>query len=485
MRTRSEETGTGPPVAIGMDLGTCLSRMAIWRDGDVQLIPNERGRLATPSVVAYTEQSVLIGEAAEEQADANPENTIFAPQRLLGAKFDSPWVRWHMRTWPSKIVRSADGRPLYQVRDRGRERLLRPEDVVTQLVGHLRRIAERYLGARVAEVVVTVPAQFGQQQRLALMEACTAARMAVLDLVKCPTAAAVAFCFVNSFKTRQNLLVFDVGGNYFDFSLLSVEEGLLAERAVGTDYVNLDAALLRFCQRDLRERFGLDVAAWPMAQQRLRGSCEMAKRRLSQLNQASIEVKGLTKGVDYTVNVSRSLFEDFCHQDIEHLLDPIDWCLEIRRTVRNFFYGRTPHEVLRPDHGAVLGAALYVALISSTGPANGTAGPVFPEGLRTLRLQQVPVCGAVAEAEDAAVRSSEDLEPVPRDEGFSLPRALGRNLRPASSRCWGSFHPPNMLAQLGTDPVCKEDGTVDMWEAARLRKVGEATGLCRTRFLDV
>merc|ERR1740117_2604197 len=93
------------PSAVGIDLGTTFSRVALWRDGDVLIIPNDRGKLATPSCVAFTDQHILIGEAAQEQADSNLENTIFAPQRLIGFKFQNPWVQWYMRQWPNKVVR--------------------------------------------------------------------------------------------------------------------------------------------------------------------------------------------------------------------------------------------------------------------------------------------------------------------------------------------------------------------------------------------
>lgn len=489
MRNRAE--GSGPPVAIGIDLGTCFSRMAFWKDGDVLVIPNERGRLATPTVVAFTEHRVLVGEAAEDQAVENLENTIYAPQRLIGAKFENPWVQWHMRTWPSRIVRSDGDRPLLRVQEQGGQRLLRPEEVVTLLMDHLRRTAERYLGAKVVEAVITVPAQFGRHQREALVEACHAARLRVLDLVKCPTAAAVAFCHMNPSKCRRHLLVCDMGGSYFDFSLLSVEDGLLSERAVGTDYVDLDAALLRFCVRDMRERFTLDVSDEQHALHRLRTGCELAKRKLSQMNQASIEVKNVTEGVDYQASISRGHFEDFCGYDVEHLLDPIDWCLEdcglsredvevvlvggcarvpqVRRLIRAFFYGKPPHEVLRPDHAAVLGAAVFVALLSAGCGGGANGGAPLPAGLLRMRLRQVAAGGcAVAEAEAAAAagvaagmpsapshpadgadgdaaagtraraiaalpRSSEELEPAPCNEASGLQRpAAGRILRPAS-----------------------------------------------------
>jgi len=429
MRARVEAQAHVP---IGIDLGTSFSRVAMWKDGDVIVIPNERGRLATPSVVSFAERGVLVGAAAQEQAASNPENTIFAPQRLLGARFENPWVQWYSKTCPLKIVRGENGRARIRVRDRGTDRHLAPEELVTMLLQHLKRMAEKYLGCRATEVVVTVPAQFGHNQRTALVEACKDARLKVLALLKAPTAAAIAFTQTNPTRSRHSIIVCDIGARYFDFSVLTIEDGVLQERAVGTDHVDLEAALVRFCVKDIKQRLFVDIAHLRGPMQRLRDACEMAKRELSQLNAASIEVKGLVSNMDYSVCVSRSHFEDATYQDLESMLEPIDYCLEdcglgrdevdvvlvggsaripqVRRAIRTFFYGRTPCEVLRPEHAAVLGAGVYVALLShasrpsrasrhsscsshATHESGETVLDSAPEGLHQLRLREMmPWC---------------------------------------------------------------------------------------------
>jgi len=403
---RSNQPSAGAPAAVGIDLGTVFSRVAIWRDGDVLIIPNDRGKLATPSVVAFTDQHVLVGEAAQEQADVNLENTIFAPQRLIGFKFANPWVQWYMRKYPSKIFCGEDGKPMIRVRDRGKERHLRPEDIVTLLLVHLRKMAERYLSVSVMDAVVTVPACYGKLQREAILDACQGARLNVLDLIKSPTAAAVAYSLTNPTRGKRTVLVCDMGGSYFDFALLTLEEGALYERAIGTDYVDLDSCIVRFCTQDLKDKFSTNIAGQQLALARLRRGCESAKRRLSQYNQARIEVTAIVEGVDYVCNISRGHFEELCKDDIEPLLEPINWCLEdsaidkpdvhevvlvggsariprIRRAIREFFYGKVPREVLRPDHAAVLGAAAHVALL--VGLRSGDT----PTELKHIRVYQV------------------------------------------------------------------------------------------------
>jgi len=361
---------------------------------------------------------MLVGEAAQEQADVNLENTIFAPQRLIGFKFENPWVQWYMRLWPSKIVRGADEKPLIRVQDRGKERLLRPEDIVTMLLVHLRKTAEKFLGMTVMDAVITIPARYGKNQREAMLDACRGARLNILDLIKSPTAAAIAYSLTNRIRMRRNVLVVDMGGSYFDFSLLRVEDGTLIERAIGTDYVDLDSCIVRFCMQELKEKHSANIAGQQLALQRLRRACEMAKRKLSQYSQARIEISGIQEGIDFICSLSRMQFEELCREDVGPLLDPIAFSLEdiglekvdvhevvlvggsariplVRRAIREFFYGKVPREVLRPDHAAVLGAAAYVAIL-----AGGMGSVGIPPELSHIQLHQVMPWATVISEEE-------------------------------------------------------------------------------------
>lgn len=447
MRARCDMTG--PPAAVGIDLGTKNARVATWQDGDVVVIPNDRGKLATPAVVAFTDNGVLVGEAAADQACSNLENTIFAPTRLIGSKFENPWIQLQMSLWPSSVVKGSGDKPMLRVKDKGAERLVSPEELVTALVDYLRRMAERFLGTRVAEAVVTMPAQYGPQQSAALVEAVEAARLRVRDLVKAPTAAGMAFCQMNPRLTRQTLLICDVGGSYFDFSLLGVEEGQIVERAVGTDFLDLDATLLRYSLRDLRERYSMDISSQQLPMHRLRMSCEVARRKLAQFHQAWIEVKDLTDGMDYCAGISRTHFEDHCSAEVQSLLEPIDWCLEdcnlgradvevvlvggnarvpqVRRLMRTFFYGRAPHEVIRPDHAAVLGAAVYSALLCdrATTP-NGSAAPAPSPGEsrpKHIDLRQVNCPTMTASAPPPSSAAAANKAPAERPPLLSSAQA--------------------------------------------------------------
>ncbi|CAJ1398855.1 unnamed protein product [Effrenium voratum] len=371
--------------AVGIDLGTSCCRIGLWRDGDVLIVPNDRGCLATPNCVGFLDcTGPVVGEAAVEQASANLANTIFAPQRLLGASFDSPWAQRLRST--AQVVKGDDGSAMYRVRDRGKERILEPGEVLAILLQQMKRQVEQCLGVHVKAAVVTVPAKYGKQQRRALQEALRMAQLEVLALVKAPTAAAIAFSLTNPRDVPRDVLVLDFGACYCDFCLLTLQGKCLCERAVGSEFVDLDSLLVKFCLTDIRLRLGLDLSEDMVAQLRLSMACESAKRKLSQWNQTRVNVEALVEGNDYCVAMSRSYFEEFCSRDIDCLLEIFDICLEesglerngvdvvlvggssriprFRRLVKDFFRGQQPSEVLRPDHAAVLGAAVYAARLA-------------------------------------------------------------------------------------------------------------------------
>lgn len=465
-----------PPVCIGIDLGTGFSRVGVWNDGDVLIVPNTCGKLATPSCIAFTDESILIGEDAAEQAEANPGSTIYAPQRLLGSRFSSPWVQWCARCFSPKLDRDENDRPVWSVTDGGKERRVGVEEAVSILLAHQRRQVERHVKAPVVGAVVTIPAQFGKCQCEALARACRTAGLEVLELVKAPTAAGIAFCLTNPIESRRHVLVVDMGASYFNFVLLHVEGPEITERAAGTDYVDLDSCLLRFCLRDLKERFSVEFSTDnvrdQLSRQRLRRVCELAKKSLSQWSQTHIDVQGLAGGIDYSLLLSRGQFEDACRHDIEPLLNPIDYCLEdcgvsrsevdvilvggsariprIRRAFREFFYGRPPREVLRPDHAAVLGAAVFAAAheqpLEDAAAENAHGERVIvgaatesvrqiPVDVKRLRLHQVGPCRSDDVADDA-------------ESGMRTPRS--RNICPknvipfpAKSSCGHQFNHAN------------------------------------------
>lgn len=493
MRTKN----TGSPAAVGIDLGTSCCRVGLWRDGDVLVVPNERGCLATPTCVAFLDHaSPVVGDLAVEQASKDLENCIFAPQRLLGASFNSPWVQRHLAAGPPRLEKGEDDTVCYRVQDRGRERLVRPEEVLSILLTHLRKELERSLCLTVRGAVVTVPAQYGPQQRKALEEACREARLSLLALVKAPTAAAIAFSLTTPCKEPRHMLVLDFGASYCDFCLLKLDDLTITETVVGSEFVDLDALLVRFCLVDIKLRYGIDVADNWDAMYQLTRACESAKKKLSQFTQTRVEVDNLFLGEDYRVQMSRAYFDELCSREIDELVELFDWCIEdcnldrtsvevllvggssrnprFRRLMRDFFWGRAPGEVVRPDHAAVLGAAVYAAARTSSAPPDLTAPPSRNDsedeqddfsveseaGIQSITFSPPPAADEkysfsglrvvevmpwsskpdrtakqVADAKEAAFLSDcEQLEEVPCNEGFGLPRPPRGLALPTPSR---------------------------------------------------
>eukprot|EP00438_Fugacium_kawagutii_P013050 Skav235117 [mRNA] locus=scaffold3581:178430:191097:- [translate_table: standard] len=366
------------------------------------------GCLATPNCVGFMDfTSPVVGEAAMEQAHHNLANTVFAPQRLLGASYDSPWAQRLRLAGPPEIVRGDDGSAVYRVK------LLDPGEILAILLQQMKRRGrrgraaggwrgwqvEQCLGIHVRSAVVTVPAKYGRQQRKALEEACRMAHLEVLALVKAPTAAAIAFSLTNPRETPREILVLDFGACYCDFCLLTLSGKNLYERAVGSECIDLDALLVKFCLTDIKIRLGVDLNHDWVAILRLSMACENAKRKLSQWNQTRVNVEALVQGNDYCVAMSRSYFEEFCSRDIDSLLEIFDICLEesglernsvdvvlvggssriprFRRLIKDFFRGQPPSEVLRPDHAGVLGAAVYAAALGHQAAAKNESNDDF------------------------------------------------------------------------------------------------------------
>jgi len=440
------------PVSLGIDLGTSYARAGVWQGGDVLLIRHgARHAVAMPCWVAFTSGGVLVGEAAREQADSNMENTIFAPQRLVGFRMDSHWVKWYMRLWPSHLVRGEDDRPLLRVSTNGEEQHFKMEELVAMILSAIRRGAERQLGCTVRDVCMTVPGRYGKIQREALLEACEAARLNVVHLLKAPTAGAIAYSLAFERRTKGHVLVCDIGSNYFDYVLLYIDGHSLTERAFGTDYVNFDKSLIHFCLEDLKDKWGVSVGHDRRVMRRLERACEAAKKHLSQYNRARVEIKNLAQGLDYSCVVQRYYFEDVCREDLASVLDPITWCLEdcglersdvrelvlvggsahipvLKRAIGEFFYGLKPVELQKPEHAAVLGATAYAAAL--VGRANGEV----PAQLEKLRL---------TEAGDELVPRS--ARPLPRDG--RTPPSLSEEVppKPRTRACFCDVSPPLSL----------------------------------------
>lgn len=304
-------------MAIGIDLGTTFSCVGVWRNNTVEIIANTQGNRTTPSYVAFTENDVLVGDAAKNQAISNPHNTIFDVKRLIGRAFSDPVVQADMKLWPFRVVRhhEREDAPAIQLQGQVKypHRVLAPEEVSSLVLSYMKKIAEDHLGCKVTDAVITVPAYFNDTQRTATITAGRLAGLNVLRIINEPTAAAIAYGLDNA-EAKQNkavnVLIFDLGGGTFDVSLLTIHNGIFEVKATaGNTHLggeDFDNALVQYCVEEYQRKFKKDLSNNSKALRKLRSACQRAKHALSSSLQTTIEVEALD-GNDFQLQISRVL----------------------------------------------------------------------------------------------------------------------------------------------------------------------------------
>ena len=223
-------------LAIGIDLGTCMSCVGVYRNGQVEIIANDQGNRITPSYVAFSDEERLIGDAAKNQAAMNPTGTIYDAKRLIGRKYDDATVQKDIKLWPFEVTKGSDGKPLINVEYQGKKQSFHAEEISAMVLGKMREIAETYLGQKVTKAVITTPAYFNDQQRQATKDACSIAGMECLRIINEPTAAAICYGLdKKNTNKEQNVLIFDCGGGTHDVSVLTLDGGVFEVKATGGD----------------------------------------------------------------------------------------------------------------------------------------------------------------------------------------------------------------------------------------------------------
>ncbi|KAH7886308.1 heat shock cognate 70 [Phlebopus sp. FC_14] len=378
------------PVAVGIDLGTTHSCVAVWRNNQVDIIPNELGNRTTPSCVSFSNNERLIGDVAKYQAAVNPRNTVFDVKRLIGRKFDDPKVQADIRRFPFKVF-SNNGKPYVQVDYRGETRKFSPEEISSMILLKLKETAETYVGHPVTAAVVTCPATFSYSQRQATRDAGTIAGLRVLRLIDEPTTAALAYGLGKPISSERNVVIFDLGGGSLDVSLLTIEQDIFEVKATAGDThlggEDFDNRLITHFAQEFKRKTSKDLTSCPRALRRLHDACERVKRILSSTTQAFIEVDSLFDGIDFNSSVTRAHFEDLCQDLFCKILLPVGEVLRdsrirksdvheivmiggstriprIEKLVSDFFDGMRLNKSVNPDEAVANGAAIQAAVLS-------------------------------------------------------------------------------------------------------------------------
>ncbi|CAH1439572.1 unnamed protein product [Lactuca virosa] len=386
--------------AIGIDLGTTYSCVAVWKNNRIEIIPNAQGYRTTPSCVAFVDAARLIGDGAKNQAAINPANTIFDAKRLIGRRFSDSKVQDDKKLWPFKVIEGPSDTPKIVVSYKGKAKEFLAEEISSMVLGKMKEIAESYVGKPVKNAVITVPAYFNDSQRQATKGAGTIAGLNVISMINEPTSAAIAYGLEESLKMKEkekkkkNVVVFDLGGGTFDVSILTMVEGDVGTfevKAVAGDThlggEDFDNRMVDHCVREFKRKWKKDLTPNKKALGRLRCACEKAKRILSSDTLTSIELDCLHEGIDFSMKFSRAKFEDINMDYFDRCIKTLEACLsdakikkpevnevilvggstripKVQCMLQKLFYQKELYKSLNPDEAVAYGAAVMAAKLS-------------------------------------------------------------------------------------------------------------------------
>ncbi|ESL07213.1 heat shock protein 70 [Trypanosoma rangeli SC58] len=311
--------------AIGIDLGTTYSCVAVFRNDAVEVVPNDQGNRTTPSCVAFHNEEVLVGDSAKQLASRGVKGVVYDAKRMIGRRFSEKTVREDVKRWPFVIDEGENDGVLICVEHNGETLRLEPELISARVLAYLKKCAEQFIGMRVKKAVITVPAYFNDAQRERTKAAARIAELEVLRIINEPTAAALCLRPWSwlwepgrqGTERSVNVLVFDFGGGTFDVSIITIDNGSFAVRSTAGDThlggQDVDAELLRHLLEDLKRRHGVDATTQPRMLAKLLARCEQAKRTLSHATTEEIVVDGvLANGEEYILTLSRAKLEELC-----------------------------------------------------------------------------------------------------------------------------------------------------------------------------
>ncbi|KAL5269342.1 hypothetical protein ACHWQZ_G002982 [Mnemiopsis leidyi] len=388
---------------IGIDLGTTYSCVGVFKNGRVEIIANDQGNRITPSYVAFTHEGErLIGDAAKNQLTSNTKNTVFDAKRMIGRTWDDTSLQKDIKFFPFKTV-PKDDKPHIQVEVNGQIKSFTPEEISSMVLTKMKETAEAYLGAKVTEAVVTVPAYFNDAQRKATKDAGVIAGLDIKRIINEPTAAAIAYGLDTKNKgdekaEEKSVLVFDLGGGTFDVSLLMIENGVFEVVATNGDThlggEDFDQRVIQHYVKLYKKKKNIDLTKSQRAIQKLRREVEKAKRALSIQHQTRIEIESLIDGEDFGETLTRARFEELNMDLFKSTMIPVKKVLEdagmkpeevdeivlvggstripkVQELVREMFKNKEPVKGINPDEAVAYGAAVQAGILGGESQTKG------------------------------------------------------------------------------------------------------------------
>ncbi len=372
---------------IGIDLGTTNSVVSFMEGGTAKVIPNKEGSNITPSVVAFTKDGKrLVGILAKRQAVTNPENTIYSAKRFIGKKFDE--IANEAKKMPYKVVKRANGDVAFLIN--GEE--YTPQEISSAILNELKQVAENYIGEKITEAVITVPAYFNDAQRQATKDAGKIAGLEVKRIINEPTAAALAYGMDK--KKNGTIAVFDFGGGTFDISILEIHDGVIEVKSTSGDtYLggdDIDQKIVDYIVDEFKKDQGIDLRQDKMALQRLKEAAEKAKIELSTLQETEINLPYISADASgpkhLSMKLTRAKLEALCSDIFKRLIEPCKQAVsdsklskdqinevilvggstripKVQQIVKDFF-GKEPNRSVNPDEVVSLGAAIQGGILA-------------------------------------------------------------------------------------------------------------------------
>ena len=378
---------------IGIDLGTTNSCVSVLENGNVKVIENSEGARTTPSIVAFKDGEILVGQAAKRQAVTNPQNTLFAVKRLIGRRYDEQAVQKDIGLVPYKIVKADNGDAWVEVNGKKQA----PPQISAEVLKKMKKTAEDYLGETVTEAVVTVPAYFNDSQRQATKDAGRIAGLDVKRIINEPTAAALAFG-MDKKEGDRTIAVYDLGGGTFDVSIIEIadvdgEQQFEVLSTNGDTFLggeDFDIALIDYLVEEFKKEQDVNLKGDPLAMQRLKEAAEKAKIELSSATSTEINLPYITADATgpkhLVINISRAKLEALTEELVARTIAPCKIALSdaglsaseiddvilvggqsrmplVQQKVQEFF-GKEPRKDVNPDEAVAMGAAIQGAVLS-------------------------------------------------------------------------------------------------------------------------